>query len=358
MRIAVFGSWRQRLGDEWHLRGTQEDFIKACRNLGARIAHRGHTIIVSGKISDPSSETADTYIVEGAIEEVRGHSLDRPIIESFRPDGSRPYESEAREFPEVFAFHTFAVDQTATHLLAIREADSILIIGGASGSYHAGIAGIVCRKRVVPIGSFGGAGERLLDIAESIGGRLQLEIPTLEEIGILRRPWTMNQLDVAVRLLGICDNPQLLIIHGRSQDWRYLKDYLQNNLLLPEPIVMGQRFGNGRTLPEKFEQLALRVDAAIAVVTPDDLGTATISKSGIPIPEDKREYELRARQNVWLEIGWFWGNLGRNHVLLLQRGRVETPSDLQGLEQYTYDREPKEAGEAIRSFIGRVRLKM
>lgn len=35
---------------------------------------------------------------------------------------------------------------------------------------------------------------------------------------------------------------------------------------------MGEKFGKGRTLAEKFESLAGEVDGAIAIATPDDLG--------------------------------------------------------------------------------------
>ena len=32
------------------------------------------------------------------------------------------------------------------------------------------------------------------------------------------------------------------------------------------------------------------------------------------------------------EIGWFWGHLGRNRMMLLFRGDLEIPTDLQGIE--------------------------
>lgn len=353
MRIAVFGSWKERHKNEWRLKGSLEEFANACRSLGAEIARRGHVMIV-GSVSQ---ETADVYIVEGAVGIAQSQSFNRPVIEALRPnDGTNPYESEAKKFPQLFAFRPFtAPDWETAHLLAIREADSVLIIGGARSSYHAGIAAVISRKRAVPIGSFGGAGLRLLDVLESMGESLRPGLPAREELGLLRRPWTEAQLNMAVNLLGLRDFPRLLIIHGRSQDWRDLKDYLQNRLLLPEPVVMSQQFGQGRTLPEKFEQLAFRVDGAIAVVTPDDIGAVTIDDVGQLVPEGNRDYHARARQNVWIEVGWFWGNLGRRRVLLLRRGNVEIPSDLQGVEQQVYRTCPSEAAEAIRSFIEHIR---
>src|SRR5688500_2117941 len=74
---------------------------------------------------------------------------------------------------------------------------------------------------------------------------------------------------------------------------------------------------------EKFELLTSEADAAIALATPDDLAS-TAAHTDVKT--------LRARQNVWVEVGWFWGRLGRNRALLLVRGYVEIPSDLDGIE--------------------------
>jgi predicted nucleotide-binding protein len=63
----------------------------------------------------------------------------------------------------------------------------------------------------------------------------------------------------------------------------------------------------------------------------------------------------RAWQNVWLEVGWFWGCLGRKRVLVMCKGNIEIPSDLQGLEYYRYSDTPTEAGDSIRDFVRQLR---
>ncbi len=73
--------------------------------------------------------------------------------------------------------------------------------------------------------------------------------------------------------------------------------------------------------------MAGQADGAIAVATPDDV--ARIAGS---VPE-----LLRARQNIWIEIGWIWGRLGRNKLILLCKGNIEIPSDLHGMEYYRYN---------------------
>ena len=56
------------------------------------------------------------------------------------------------------------------------------------------------------------------------------------------------------------------------------------------------------------------------LLTPDDEGSVRGGKS-----------EPRARQNVFLELGYFIGKLGRSNVCALKRGVVEIPSDFAGV---------------------------
>ena len=65
-----------------------------------------------------------------------------------------------------------------------------------------------------------------------------------------------------------------------------------------------------------------------------------------------RTFKQRARENVWLEAGWFWGRLGRENLLALSRGEIEFPSDLTGLEVYGYQENPTERAEKLRAYLG------
>lgn len=109
---------------------------------------------------------------------------------------------------------------------------------------------------------------------------------------------------------------------------------------------MQQQYGGGATLPEKFEAVGRDVDAAIALATADDVGGVA---SNSP-----QHLGARARQNVWIEVGYIWGKLGRSRVVLLKHPKVEIPSDLQGVEYFTYDHSPREQTEKLRKFIGAI----
>jgi hypothetical protein len=224
--------------------------------------------------------------------------------------------------------------------MAIREADAVLTVAGMSGTYQTGLAAIVARKRVVPIASFGGASGRLVVALQALGDQAP---PT--DLRSLNGPWSEYVLENAVRLAEIERPVHLLIVHGRSDDRYKLEVWLQRQLGIADVSVMQQEFGAGSALPKKFEQLASRVDAAIALATPDDVG-GPVNEGGMT---------PRARQNVWLEVGWFWGRLGRDRVMVMCKGDVEIPTDLLGLEYYRYSDTPVEAGDSIRGFVARIR---
>jgi hypothetical protein len=308
-----------------------EEFRAACEELGRELARREQTLIVGGQ----SKNTADWHVVNGVVS-VRGNSGERHAIEVVRPEYDRDAYSElARQYPKLFSFPPRSSRNWGeTHLWQIRTADAVITIGGGDGTYLAGVASIVAEKILVPIGCFGGASERLLGIMR--GERTTL----LQELDVLNGPWTAHTLETAVRLLGVNRQPRLLIIHGHSVDRFILVDWLRTKLGFTDLLVMQGEFGGGMSLPEKFEHIASEADGAIAIATPDDVGGIVDGKTQAP----------RARQNVWVEIGWIWGRLGRGKVLILTKGSLELPSDLQGLEYYSYRDSPLETSESIRNF--------
>lgn len=331
MRIAILGSWRDR-DREYRLRANAEEFTSACDELGREFARREQVIIVGGQ----SEHTADRHVVNGIIR-VRGNSGERHAIEVIRPEHDQDaYRDLARKYPKLFSFPARLNKKWGeAHLLQIKDADAVLTIGGMDGTYLAGLASIVAKKTLIPIGSFGGASERLLQFLQEDRRNFENELNTLNG------PWTAHVLETAIRLLGVNRQPRLLIIHGHSVDRLILIEWLRAKLGSADLLIMQGEFGGGRTLPEKFENIAEEADGAIAIATPDDVGGLA----------DASGQELRARQNIWVEVGWIWGRLGRDKVMMLCKGSLEMPSDLHGIELYSYVSSPLETTESIRGFV-------
>ena len=87
-----------------------------------------------------------------------------------------------------------------------------------------------------------------------------------------------------------------------------------------EAIILSEQANRGKTIIEKFEEHS-DVGAAICLFTGDDYGKA----------KDTNSENLRARQNVVFEAGYFMGKLGRENVILIANPDIEIPSDLKGV---------------------------
>lgn len=329
MKIAVLGSCRTSKGKEWNLK-YRKYFQSACEGLGGVLALGGHKLV----IAQAADETADKYVKEGFD---KGGGLGRTTI--------NPHEG----------LRTWG----AAHIAAVEQADAVIIIGGAEGSYSAGLAAILAKKPLIPIACFGGAAQDLFrNMPEPISPVIK---NTLCELHPSKdSEWLETLTQEIKRLLDA--HPIILIIHGRSNDRCKVKAIIDNAKNefdnLPESIILGIQAPSGKTIPELFEEYAARVDAAIAVVTPDDLGATAVNRRGGPIKAiDLSELTPRARENVWVEVGWFWGRLGRDKFLILRKGkRVEIPSDLSAIIRYTYNTDPSERSAEILDFIRNLRI--
>lgn len=116
-------------------------------------------------------------------------------------------------------------------------------------------------------------------------------------------------------------NDTIMIIHGHDEEMKRNVQLFITRAGINE-IVLHEQLDRGRTIIEKLEEESSKVTYAIALLSPDDILS---------------DGTMRARQNVILEIGYFLGKLGRERVKLLKKGKVEIPSDLQGILFEEYD---------------------
>lgn len=119
---------------------------------------------------------------------------------------------------------------------------------------------------------------------------------------------------------------RVFISHGRSKEWYKVQAYIEKDIklytleLAQEPIL-------GRTVLQKLNDEAGRCGYAVIVMTGDDI-----------VGE-----EIRSRENVMHEIGFFQGKYGLQNVTLLHEEGVNIPSNIHGLVYVPFPKDTVEA---------------
>ena len=132
---------------------------------------------------------------------------------------------------------------------------------------------------------------------------------------------------------------KIFIVHGHDEPLIHdLKNFLQGTLKYPEPTVLSKTAGRGRTIIEAFEDEAEQAGLIFVLLTPDDVMTCG---------------SMQARQNVIFELGYFMGKYSRKsgRVIMLLKGPVVIPSDLNGVKYIRIDNGVEAAGDDIRTAI-------
>ena len=112
---------------------------------------------------------------------------------------------------------------------------------------------------------------------------------------------------------------KIFIVHGHDGELKQSVARIIEKQGL-KAIILSEQANKGRTIIEKFEDYS-DVSGAICLFTADDYGRA----------KNDTTDNIRARQNVVLETGYFMGKLGRENVVLLADKGIEMPSDLSGV---------------------------
>lgn len=125
---------------------------------------------------------------------------------------------------------------------------------------------------------------------------------------------------------------RIFIVHGHDNAVKFDVARFLDGLGL-ESIILHEKPNQGRTIIEKFEEYS-DVGFAVVLLTADDQGG----------PINSSNLQLRARQNVILELGYFLGKLGRKRVCALIDTGIDIPSDFSGVIYIPID--PEEGWKA------------
>jgi predicted nucleotide-binding protein len=119
---------------------------------------------------------------------------------------------------------------------------------------------------------------------------------------------------------------RVFIVHGHDEAPKEAVARFLEKLRL-DPIILHEQANRGMSIPEKLAAHSA-VGFAVVLLTPDDVGRAV----------SEAEVRPRARQNVWLELGYFIGLLGRDRVIALKKDDIDIPSDYVGVGYTSFDR--------------------
>jgi hypothetical protein len=119
---------------------------------------------------------------------------------------------------------------------------------------------------------------------------------------------------------------RIFISHGRSKEWYKVQTFLEKDLNL-QTLELAQEANLGRTVLQKLSEES------------DKCGFCIIVMSGDDVHGD----EVRARENVLHEIGFFQGKYGLQNIVLLHEEGVNIPSNIHGLVYISFPKDTVEA---------------
>jgi predicted nucleotide-binding protein len=126
----------------------------------------------------------------------------------------------------------------------------------------------------------------------------------------------------------------VFVVHGHNADvLSSLEEWLA--ILGITAVVLSRQDESPQSLFQKFMSVANKAQFAIVLLGADDYGASRIQYEAANVAD--KALQFRARQNVILELGFFYGRLGWENVFVLYQepDRVfpnfERPSDLDGV---------------------------
>lgn len=137
---------------------------------------------------------------------------------------------------------------------------------------------------------------------------------------------TLPFIDRAAELLELTPrSKRVFVSHGRSKLWHEVARYIEKDSLLNlETVELAEQPNAGRSILEKLIENGDDCSYAVIVMTAEDMAG---------------DDEMRVRENVMHEIGYFQARYGRDRVCLLHQNGANVPSNLSGLVYLAFDGE-------------------
>jgi predicted nucleotide-binding protein len=336
MHVAIVGSYRKP--SAWNMR-SEDMFASFCEELGRQLGRIKKSFLIVP--TDRDKDSADFHCLNGFRAAVNEDRLRWAVKDPSPLKG--PGSGDPTDSGRLPRGHTDAV----------TSAQVVITIGGGEGTYASAMTAIRHRTLLLPIRAFGGASEMLVQ-KMNLAGNHFLQSAMFESFE------SKPQINVAVRAIiaELKGHPRIMIVHGRSNDRNEVKTIL--SAIKPKlhgAKILEKAGGSGmEPISQRFTDVAGACTAAIIIATPDDIGTTVMDDKGEQLKAEQiKAFQSRARENVWIELGWLWSRLGTDRVMLLLKQDTNIPSDLGGARFVKYQDSPLEAKEKIEEFIEELR---
>lgn len=212
----------------------------------------------------------------------------------------------------------FTLQQTDNKVVGVAK-----ISEPALGQSEYEIAGVVTNVLSLELNPIKRVGDFFLGTVKVVGN--------LDSEGKLSGKWSSTigtegifnakKADIAILTSSLPQDNSVFIVHGHDEAAKQgVARFLEQ--IGVKPVILNEQINRGMTIIEKFENFANRAGFAVVLITPDDYG--------YPVGREENK-KFRPRQNVLLELGYFFATLKRERTFVLTKGDIELPSDVFGI---------------------------
>ena len=325
MRVAILGGWDEdsARNKEWEVaagRGSQAQIIEACRAIGERLARNQHSVIVGSE----KKNSADYHVVHamlGKLEEPNGSLPWIEVIEGIESkEALYKRERESEKYSSFFSPINRIISErairSAEKIMAVQKADAVITIGGLNDTWIGGIAAIVAKKPVVPLGTFGGASQHLLQALNSLDHALKSPDNNQKFHRLANKVWNPGLIDTVFDLGGLSGDR---VFFGYCREARSTASAIAKHLasLGLEVKDWETDFTSGRVILEEIHAAVSSCKYGVFLFTPDD-----------QVGEDEKQRS--PRDNVIFEAGYFMSAHDRDRTIIIVQGDAKVLADYGG----------------------------
>ena len=325
MRVAIFGGWDESpdRNIEWSVSADkvrQAQFIEACRAIGKRLAQNQHSVIVGSE----KKNSADYHVIHGMLEEIEKINASLTLIEVIEGiESTEPLYKIERENEKYWRFFSpinrASVGRpirSAEKIMAVQMADVVITIGGLTDTWTGGIAAIVAKKPVVPIGTFGGASRQLLQALNSLDHALKSS-DNMQKFSLLANDvWNPGLIDIVFDLGGLSgDRVFFGYCSKASSTAGSIETYLESLGL--KVINWATDFTSGKVILDEIHAAVSSCKYGVFLFTPDDF-------------QGEGEKQRAPRDNVIFEAGYFMSARGRERTIIIVQEGAKVLADYSG----------------------------